>query len=460
MYSILDIETTGNHAGQHHITEIAILNYDGENITEQFSTLVRPESEIPFFISRLTGITHDMVLHAPDFESIADVIASFTANRILIAHNAHFDYTFLKHAFQRTGRLFQRRTLCTLRLSRKIIPGLRSYALGNLCRDLQLPAEPAHRAESDAYAALEVFRYLQGRDHDGVISSYLKRKTSEFNFPPHLSKETVQQLPAVPGVYYFKDRSGKILYIGKAKNLKQRVLSHFSGTSSTRASTALMNQISGIDYTLCGNELIAMLLESSEIKKYFPPFNAAQKITSGNYGIYCYEDGKGYYRLGIRKVKSEDQPLASFPGIEVARSVISEKKRAYGLCARLCGLQHALHACHDHLSGICDGACCGKISPSIYNARVKEALNEIRADNRSFILVGSGRSAIECGVIVVEGGRYLGFGFLEQAGKEIDFAVAKKAITHYKDNREVQGIIRSYLVKHNDMQLIEPAPFS
>lgn len=454
MYSILDIETTGNHALRHHITEIAILNFDGQSITERFTTLVRPDSYIPFFITELTGITNEMVEDAPSFAAVADAIEAFTENRILIAHNAHFDYTFLKQAFQQVGKIFQRKTLCTLRLSRKIVPGLRSYALGNLCNTLSITQRPVHRAESDAVAALEVFKYLREADKEDVIGSFLKKKTSEFNFPPNLPKDAVMQLPEAPGVYYFLDQHGKILYVGKAKSLKQRVQSHFSGVSSTRSSTRLMNHIHSINFRLCGNELIAMLLESAEIKKHFPPFNAAQKITTGNYGVYCYEDGKGYQRFGIKKLKTLDRPVASFASLEAARSFLMEKLQEYQLCPKLCGLQRANGACYDHAAGSCDGACCGKVTATEYNQRIAQTLEAIRSDSKSYALIGAGRSADECTVIVMEDGKYLGFGFLDKERAPADFTAAKESIEHYKDNREVQIIIQSYLRKNTDYRVI------
>ncbi|MEO6168202.1 MAG: exonuclease domain-containing protein [Chitinophagales bacterium] len=454
MYSILDIETTGNHALRHHITEIAILNFDGEKITDRFTTFVRPDSSIPYFITELTGITNEMVEDAPSFAEVADAVDAFTSNRILIAHNAHFDYTFLKQAFQQAGKNFQRKTLCTLRLSRKIVPGLRSYALGNLCSALSLVQRPVHRAESDAVAALEVFQYLQRADNEGIIESFLNKRTSEFNFPPNLPKDAVMQLPEAPGVYYFLDEHGKILYVGKAKSLKQRVQSHFSGMSSTRSSTRLMNHIHRINYRLCGNELIAMLLESAEIKKHFPPFNAAQKITTGNYGLYCYEDGKGYHRFGIKKLKTLDRPVASFASLEGARSFVTDKVREFKLCPKLCGLQRNVEACYDHAAGSCDGACCGKVAVAEYNQRVDGALEAIQSDSKSYALIGAGRSADECTVIVMEDGKYLGFGFLDKERAPADFAAAKESIEHYKDNREVQTIIQTYLRKNTDYRII------
>src|SRR4030095_9188030 len=351
MFSVLDIETTGGHAQQHHITEISILNFDGEKITDRFTTFIRPDTYVPYFITRLTGITDEMLEDAPEFSEMAEQIQAFTEGRILIAHNAHFDYMFLKQGFQNWGKSFQRRTLCTVRLSRKIIPGLHSYSLDNLCRSFNIYPRPVHRAESDAVAALEVFRYLQQADKQGVIEASIRKRTSEFNYPPHLSENVVAQLPGAAGVYYFRDQHGNILYIGKAKNLKHRVTSHFTGTSSTRSRTRLMNQLHSINYTLCGNELIAMLMESSEIKKHFPPFNYAQKIADTNFGLYCYEDGNGYLRFGIKKLKALDRPLVSFPTLPDARTFLQDLVQEFQLCPKLCGLQRSPAACYDVETG-------------------------------------------------------------------------------------------------------------
>jgi DNA polymerase-3 subunit epsilon len=395
-----------------------------------------------------------MVENAVAFKDIAEAIETFTHNRILVAHNAHFDYTFLKHAFRHVGKIFQRKTLCTLRLSRKIVPGLPSYALDNLCRSLKILQRPVHRAESDAIAALEVFKYLQQSDKDGVIGAFLTRRSAEFTYPPNLPVTALNNLPDAAGVYYFRDARGKVLYVGKAKSIKHRVSSHFTGTSSTRARTKLMNHIHEIGFELCGNELVAMLLESSEIKKYFPPFNYAQKITDNNFGIYCYEDGKGYLRFGTRKLKGFDRPLVSFPSLSEARIFLSEKVTEFQLCPKLCGLQRSLHECFDHDSGKCDGACCGKIDSVTYNHRMEEAVKSFKADSRSYAIIGNGRSADECSVVVLEDGKYLGFGFMEKERVPESFHSLKDSIQHLKDNREVQTIIQSWLKKNNDYRVV------
>ncbi len=459
MYSFLDIETTGNHALRHHMTEIAILNYDGVAITDRFITLLRPALEVPYFISQLTGITREMVYDAPLFEEVAAKIDELTYGRILVAHNAHFDYTFLKQAFSAIGKAFQRRTLCTLRLSRKIIPGFPSYALNKLCRSLSISQYPAHRAESDALAALEVFCHLQHADKARMIEASIVKKDAEYNYPPNLPQEIIMSLPVAAGVYYFLDQQGKVLYIGKAKSLKHRINSHFGVNSSTRIRTRLMNSIYSIRYELCGNELVAMLMESAEIKKHFPPFNIAQKFTDFNYGVYCYEDGNGYLRFGIRKLKYQDRPLLSFPALPAARAFLSKKIKEFNLCAKLSGLQRMQGACLHHEAGVCDGACCGKVTSMHYNMRVKNALSAFKSESKSFALLGTGRKKSECSIVVMEDGKYLGFGFSEKARTPADFSSAKKLINHYTDNSEVQRIIYSFLNKNNAYSLLTESSY-
>jgi len=461
MYSVIDIETTGSHAHRHCITEVAIINFDGEKITNEFSTLIRPELPVPNFISHLTGITNEMVENAPRWEEVMDQIDEFTRDRIVIAHNAHFDYSFLKSAFLQSGKSFKRKTLCTVRLTRKIFPGLLSYSLQKLCAHFGIQSKTFHRAYVDALAALEIFKLCVSEDSNGVIQSSLKKRSGECTLPPHLPKETIQSLPDEAGVYYFIDQHGHVLYVGKAKNIRARIIQHFTANSSTRVRTRLMNSIHHIRYESCGNELVAMLMESAEIKKHFPPFNVIQKISENNFGIYCYEDGKGYFRFALKKLSKYDQPLISFSSEQEARVFLTEKISEFHLCPKLCNLQRSAAACFDHASGHCDGACIGEISPNDYNARVREALTAMKEDSITCAIVGDGRSENESSVVLMENGKYLGYGFAPTSvvGEQTpttalsSFQSLKEIIQPQRDNREVQMIIRGYLRTHSDHQV-------
>ncbi|MFI5135386.1 MAG: exonuclease domain-containing protein [Chitinophagales bacterium] len=454
MFSVIDIETTGSHSQYHGITEVAIVNFDGEKITDQFSSLIKAETEIPNFISHLTGITNEMIADAPEWNDVMNLIDDFTRDRILIAHNAHFDYSFLKNAFLQSGKNFQRKTLCTLRLSKQIFPGLPSYSLDKICRQLNISVKPEHRALSDAMAALQLFQLLKENDHEGKIDLSLKQRASEFRLPPNLPQENIKSLPQSAGVYYFLAEGENVLYVGKAKNIRARILQHFTSNSSTRSRTRLMNSIHKIQFEVCGNELIALLRESAEIKKYFPPFNAAQKIADTNFGLYLYEDGKGYQRFTLKKLKKFDQPLLAFSSLQEARNFLIEKMREFRLCAKLSGLQRSRNGCFDHEAGLCDGACIGEISTRVYNARVKKSLKAMKSDSITCAIIGEGRNRDENSVVILENGKYLGFGYAEKSSGKKSFRYWKKFISPQKDNREVQMIIRSYLQTHNDYRIV------
>lgn len=454
MFSVIDIETTGSHARYHGITEVAIINFDGDQITGKFSSLIKSDSEIPSFITHLTGISKEMTDDAPAWESVMEQIDAFTRDRILVAHNAHFDYSFLKSAFLLAGKSFQRKTLCTLRLSRQIFPGLPSYSLDRICNHLELSVQPGHRAFSDALAALELFRYLRKHDGSHRIEAMMKKRGQEFRLPPHLEGEVIPSLPASPGVYYFMDHRGKVLYVGKAKSIRARVIQHFTSNSATRWRTRLMNGIHQIQFEECGSELVALLRESAEIKKHFPPFNAAQKIADQNFGLYCYEDGKGYLRLTWKKLQKFDQPLLAFTSIQEARAFVQDKVHEFHLCARLSGMQQSRGACFDYGTGKCDGACLGKVSVRKYNGRMKKALKAMKDDSLTCAIIMNGRKEEERSVIVLEHGKYAGFGFMPAGRKLPSFKELKEVIEPQRDNRETQMIIRSYLQTHNDFQLV------
>lgn len=160
MFAIIDIETTGNSYKYGQITEIAIFQHNGTEVTGSFSTLIKPDCDIPLFITRLTGITNEMVVHAPRFYEVAKTIVEMTAGRTFVAHNVHFDYKFICEEFSRLGYDYHRKTLCTVQLSRKLLPGHRSYSLGKICSELNIEINGRHRAAGDAFATAKLFELL------------------------------------------------------------------------------------------------------------------------------------------------------------------------------------------------------------------------------------------------------------------------------------------------------------
>ncbi|MEJ7586119.1 MAG: exonuclease domain-containing protein [Ferruginibacter sp.] len=228
MYAIVDIETTGGYASAHGITEIAVYVHDGKRIMKHFETLVNPYQNIPKYITALTGIDNSMVASSPGFNDIAGTLFELLNENIFIAHNVNFDYSFIRHHLKAAGLELTAKKLCTVRLSRKVFPGLPSYSLGNLCRSLQLPIENRHRAGGDAKATVKLFELCLDNGGDSHIELMLKKTSAEQWLPTQLSKTDILQLPSGPGVYYFHDTKGKVIYVGKAINVRKRVSSHFT----------------------------------------------------------------------------------------------------------------------------------------------------------------------------------------------------------------------------------------
>lgn len=413
MYAIVDIETTGGNTRTDKITEIAIIITDGKYIQKRFSTLLNPECTIPDYITELTGITNLMVKSSPKFYEVAKDIVELTEDCIFVAHNASFDYNFIRSEFKRLGYDYNRECLCTVLLSRKLIPGLASYSLGKICMSLQIEIQNRHRAMGDAMATAQVFSSLLQLDFE--------KKTYFTKYPglnikgihPELDKKIFKTIPEEPGVYYFYNVQNDLLYIGKSKNIKKRILTHFNNISSKRA-IELKQNIVHIDYELTGSELIALLKESEEIKKLKPRYNRAQRRAMDRYGLYTYSDHEGYIRLSIDSNKNNGLvPLVSFTskksGQEFIRSLIDK----YKLCLKLCGLYETRGACFHHQIGLCQGACIGEESVKDYNKRLDKMINYYSFHDDSFIILDPGRDKDEKAVIKVLHGKYMGYGYAD-----------------------------------------------
>ncbi len=446
MYAIVDIETTGGYADYHRITEIAIYHHDGIRITDKFQTLINPGRNIPYFITGLTGITTNMIKDAPPFEEVSKEIFSWLEGHIFVAHNAHFDYSFLKKEFEAQGINWQSKKLCTVRLSRKIIPGLRSYSLGRLAESLGVRIPDRHRAGGDAQATAKIFDILLKRDNAGVIAKALKRNSGETILPPNLPKEEFDKLPAKAGVYYFQDARGNIIYVGKANNIKKRITGHFTGDAREWNRSNIRNEIHTINFELTGNELIALILESQEIRRLWPKYNLAQKYKTQEWGIYDYEDRTGCLRFCVNEVSRGTRPLITFSSKGDAWSFMWEKVREFELCPKLSGLQLAKGLCFSHQSGTCKGACMGIESVKKYNKKVQKAVDSFFEKGNSVAIIGQGRKMDESSLVLVENGNYLGFGFFDKSESIADLESAKNYIKISKDNRVVQNLVNSYLL--------------
>jgi DNA polymerase-3 subunit epsilon len=437
LYAVIDIETTGLSPYNEKITEIAIILHNGKRITEEFSTLINPEKKIPYRITQITGINNRMVKDKPKFYNIAKKIVKMTEGRTLVGHNVKFDYGFLKNEFKSLGYDFNLKTLDTVKLSRKLIPGMKSYSLSKLCESLGIKNDARHRAMGDAKATTELFNLLLSIENnpEELVDS---TNNNKFN------SSIIENLPVKTGVYFFFNNNIELLYIGKAKNIRNRVLSHLNNNLHKRA-IDMKNAISKVEYEITGSELIALLLESSEIKKYQPVFNRAQRRTYFNYGLYSFFDNNGYLNLKLTKIIDELNPLYTYSSLTEGKEHLYKIVEKYNLCQKLSGLYESKGACFHYQIHRCKGACIGKEPNTSYNKRVTNALENYHFENQSFFIIDKGRKDDEQSVVKIKNGKYCGFGFFE--GEINNYMQLNDYIRPMRDNKEVRHIINSFIKK-------------
>jgi len=439
MYAIVDIETTGGHAESNSITEIAVFIHDGKKIVDRFETLLKPARYIPPYISAYTGITNEMVEDAPFFDDIAEQLFDLLHGKIFVAHNVNFDYSFIKSHLKSSGFEYNSKKLCTVRLSRKVFPGLHSYSLGNICSFVGINIENRHRAGGDAIATVELFEKILHEDNDGIIDDFLKRGSKEQMLPPNLPKEQFDELPDKSGVYYFHNEQGKIIYVGKAVNIKKRVGSHFGGNSTRKQKQDFLRNIYSISHQIWATELMALIHESIEIKKHWPEFNRAQKKPEFAYGIYDYEDQNGYIRLCIDRVRKQTKPLETFQILSDAFNFMQKLVEDFSLCPKLCQIYESNRV---ECSSQCSGACEKKESHLDYNERVNAAIDSILQKD-SYAFIGKGINENEVSCILVEDEKFFGMGYIPSFVDITEPELLKEYIKPQKETFFIRELLRS-----------------
>jgi DNA polymerase-3 subunit epsilon len=455
MYAIIDIETTGGSARLEKITEIAIYLHDGNQITGEFVTLVNPERNIPYFITSLTGITNEMVEDAPRFFEIAKTIVEITEGRTFVAHNARFDYSFIRQEFKSLGFNYKRNILDTVSLSRKLFPGHRSYSLGNICKDLRISINGRHRAAGDALATVKLFEILMEKDREiNGCNAVLLKNTRLSKLNPKLDIAKIDNIPDEPGIYYFYNENGDLIYIGKSRNLLQRISTHLSNNSTNR-SMEMRDQIADIDWEITGSELIALLKESFEIKVNKPIYNRAQRRTGFQWGIFSFMDKNGYLNFRYGQLDCDEIPLSVFTSKEKTRSKLNVLVETYGLCQKLSGLYDAEGQCFHHQVGICKGACCGGEAPDEYNERATKAAEEFIFTRRNFFIIDRGRYEEERSAVKIINGKYAGWGYFNINDIGFGLTALHECIRYSQDNSDIQAILKQYLKNYRVEKIID-----
>lgn len=442
-YAIVDIETTGGNANGSRITEIAIIIHDGDKIIDRWESLVNPEKDIPLAIFALTGIDNETVRDAPIFDDISEKVLEMLTDRIFVAHNVNFDYTFVRHELEKSGFKWTAKKLCTVRATRKIKPGLGSYSLGNLCQSLDITIENRHRAGGDADATAILFSLLLEWDTEGEIEKMIRKTSPDQRLPPNLPPKDFNQLPEKPGVYYFYNQDKKVVYVGKAVNIKKRVASHFTGHNINSQRQNFLKDIHSISFEICGTELLALLLEYNEIRKLWPTYNKALKRFEPKYGLFEYEARNGYKYLSIGKLGKNQSYIeafsSSYEGIQALRNLVEQFELDHRFCKY--GNPGEGEPLYQY-----DGSNLPEVED--YNQKVDAAIDFFLKSRSSFAILDKGRDADERSCIWVEKGHFYGMGYIDSDMVFAETSELKDHVMPYSSNHYVMQLIYSYAEKY------------
>lgn len=428
LFAVVDIETTGSFPSKHGITEIAIVLMNGGEVEGVFETLINPQQPIPAFIANMTGISDAMVAMAPNFEDQAEKIYRLLSDRIFVAHNVNFDHSFVKYYLQLAGYQLQVPKICTIRLARKVFPGLKKYGLGHLTRSLDIPISNRHRAGGDARATAQIVSMALANSGEKVIREMLSREGRHQLLPPNLSVEEIDQLPLQPGVYYFRDKKGKVMYVGKARQLRKRVVSHFTGLDISEKRQSLLRTVYSIGHTVCETELMASILESIEIKRLWPPFNKSQKRFEAIWSIYQFTDSGGFIRLAIDKKHRHTRTLSNFGLLADAHRTLWKLVKEFTLHPYLCFLEKSptqpLPSLDEH------------------NIRMNSAINNLLAQPPSFVIKDSNA------ILLIEKGKFYGMGTVSDWKPDWPMESFRELLTPYPENEVIRSLVRQFSEKH------------
>jgi len=452
LYAIVDIETTGGKYNEEGTTEIAIYKFDGHEIVDQFISLINPERPIQPFVVGLTGINNDMLRNAPKFYEVAKRIIEITTDCLLVAHNAKFDYRILKLEYRRLGYTYERQTVCTVELSKKLIPGQSSYSLGKLTKSLGIPITDRHRASGDALATVKLFQLLLNKDSEKEIIKKSVRKIPKNQLDTKLIR-ILDDVPSSTGVYYMHNEEGDIIYIGKSRNIRKRLNQHF--TNDSQKSKKMRHDIAAVSYELTGNELLALLKENDEIKKNKPKYNRALKKDIFNYAITSFTNGEGYIELKIMKSSLVDDPVTTFTTLKQAKNFMEMLTESYGLCQKFTGIHNTTTSCFHYSIKSCKGACIGEEPTASYNEKVHEVLKRFSYLNKNMVLIDRGRETGEKSILLIEEGKFQGFGYAHLNHQISHIDILKNIISPMQNNRDAQHIIQSYMRRNKNIKVVE-----
>ncbi len=376
--AFIDIETTGGRVASDRITEIALVIWKNGEVLQAWQSLVNPRSHIPSFIQRLTGITDSLVADAPLFEDIAGEFEQLTRSCIFVAHNARFDYGFIKTEFKRIGKSYSRQVLCTVKLAKALYPQHQGHGLDKLIERHGLVSNARHRAMGDVESTLAFFNFAQQDAGAAAFEVAIAKQVRRPSLPQGLDETRLDALPDTAGVYYFYGENHALLYVGKSINLYQRVMSHFCNDHSSNKEMAMTQSVRNIEWQQCPGEFSALLLEIQEIKALQPVYNARLRPNTENWTIFLSQNAQGYLVPLLRELTEVDK-LGSYYGLYKTRSAakkfIKSVLASNQLCALMMDIEQGEGPCFKYKLGECLGACVNEENIDRYNLRMQIAFH-------------------------------------------------------------------------------------
>ena len=376
----LDVETTGSTATRDRVTEVAWVLLDGETgQVSKESHLVNPDARIPAFIQQLTGITDDMVADAPRFSAIAPRLAAAMEGAVFVAHNARFDYGFVKNEFKRIGQSVRAPVLCSVKLSRLFFPAEKRHNLDAVMARHQLQADSRHRALTDADLIYQFWLDLQQRFGPQKVVDAAKSLISQSSWPSHLDADALDEMPDTPGVYIFYGEKRFTLYVGKSKHLRQRVLSHFSGDHAHGKELSLSMQVRQIEWHETPGEIGALLLEASLVKQLAPSHNVRlrrnKSLCAWRFSTETNAPPSLVWTQDL-DAGAQDDLYGLFTSQRHAQTWLTTLAETHQLCKGRLGLEKVKpkQPCFGRQLRQCKGVCVGEEAPNLHDLRLLAAM--------------------------------------------------------------------------------------
>ena len=376
----VDFETTGGNALRDRVMEVGVVLLSGGRVVEEYSTLVNPGVRIPYVIQQFTGITEDMVADAPPFSAVCDELLPRLEGRLFVAHNARFDYGFLRGEFRRLGRRFRAPVLCTVKLSRALTPGERGHNLDAVMARYGIQCAARHRALGDAQVLAELLRIARERWPPTELDTIVAELLQAPRLPPQLDAGFVEELPEGPGVYLFRGEEDALLYVGRAKNIQSRVLAHFAAGQRSRRAMELSRLVRRIEWIATAGEFGALITEARLIKERRPLLNRRLRESPVLWTIRLGEEAEGPHATITELDPDVDtgESYGMFHSRGDAERALTGIIRDQELCAKRLGLETGEGSCIAGQLGRCRGACVGQESALMHTIRVRLAFARLK----------------------------------------------------------------------------------